>query len=443
MSGSLSSMMLSAMGGVNPASMVASPQTGNLLNMYYSMTPNQLQQTVARLGLSTPLGQMANAILQQKLMMPNVGGPAAQQIASQGPQAGSAPGVPAAPTAPTSVTAEPTAGAPAALNAVPTVAAPLGGGVSGTGAGFGGMLPGVSGPGVMPLARGGAAPSRLQSGGVPMPLPLGAAMAGGPYGVPVSPATGRSTIPTPPSPQMASPVTSYYPGEAQMLSALMAQQAANRADGGRILPKAFGGGMLGVPMSEADPWWIRRDVAADRGLIHSSVPGRTDHVAAAPMVDSYVIPADVVAGLGEGNTLAGAKVLSMALNVGPYGTQMPRGRGHDTIPRPPRPEFAPSAWDFYPGEGRLIQGLSGFDSGPALLPYRQAAGGVTRKEHDADPQKTRIFAAGGEFIVPPEVVKRLGGGSTERGHKILDEFVVKARKHIIDEMKKLKPPVKH
>ncbi len=53
-----------------------------------------------------------------------------------------------------------------------------------------------------------------------------------------------------------------------------------------------------------------------------------------------------------------------------------------------------------------------------------------------------IAAAGGEFIVPPEVVRRIGGGDAKRGHRILDEFVVHARKRIIDEMRRLKGPVK-
>ena len=41
------------------------------------------------------------------------------------------------------------------------------------------------------------------------------------------------------------------------------------------------------------------------GPIHSAVAGRTDHLPTHVPSGSYVVPADIVSGLGEGNSLAG------------------------------------------------------------------------------------------------------------------------------------------
>lgn len=47
----------------------------------------------------------------------------------------------------------------------------------------------------------------------------------------------------------------------------------------------------------------------ESGLFHSDVAGRTDRLPRTVPADSFVFPADVVSGLGQGNTLAGAKIL--------------------------------------------------------------------------------------------------------------------------------------
>lgn len=362
---------VSGFGALNPSTMRAGPQTAGLIQRYYAMTPEQLQQTVAMLGTNTPLGQMASAILNAKLTMPNVSVVNPNQSpyaagAPQGPMMGAV-GTSTAPTAPMSPLSAsagvPSAGTPAAAEAAPTIAAPFGGVQSGFSTPtFGGMMPNMpGGAGVAPYRRGGHVPPRL----------------------------------------------------------------------------AYGGWPLGMSLSMANPWWERREARPDSGLIHSTVPGRTDHVAAAPMVDSYVIPADVVAGLGEGNTLAGAKVLTMALNTGPYGTPREGGFHRDTIPRPPRAEYVPSPFSYFPGEEAMLSaGLVG-DGG---IRGAMAHGG--RAVRDGHPETTRIFAAGGEFIIPPEKVREIGGGDIREGHRILDEFVRKVREKTIRQMKNLKGPVK-
>lgn len=151
------------------------------------------------------------------------------------------------------------------------------------------------------------------------------------------------------------------------------------------------------------------------GFLATSGPGRSDNLQIKPHADSYVLPADVVSGMGEGNSLAGAKALEGVFNgsTGPGGIAMPHFGGHQGHRMGP-----PHA----PG---------GFGHGLA----RMSTGGTPV-------QKVPIVAAGGEYIVTPEQVKALGGGSIARGHKILDAFVLHVRKRTISEMRKLKGPVK-
>lgn len=121
------------------------------------------------------------------------------------------------------------------------------------------------------------------------------------------------------------------------------------------------------------------------GLIHDATPGRTDRL---PMVvgsDSYVIPADVVSGLGQGNTMAGATLLDQLLQVGPE---------------------------------------------------LRARGGAAHKDG------VEIIAAGGEYVVPPQAVEALGGGDRKKGHQVLDGMVRNIRKQVISHMKSLPGPVK-
>lgn len=55
------------------------------------------------------------------------------------------------------------------------------------------------------------------------------------------------------------------------------------------------------------------------GPIHASVAGRTDHLPMTVESGSYVLPADIVSAGGEGNTLAGFKVLRRTFGGEPYG----------------------------------------------------------------------------------------------------------------------------
>ena len=155
------------------------------------------------------------------------------------------------------------------------------------------------------------------------------------------------------------------------------------------------------------------------GYIHSAVPGRTDLIHAAPPGGSYVLPADVVSGVGEGNSMAGAALIQKALATGPFGTGLPAAhRGGIGIPPAP-PRF----------------------SGTMLAPAAKRGGRQAAKDTGVG-HPTPILAAGGEFIVPPDVVAAWGGGDLTKGHQVLDAWVLKKRKEIIAKMKSLKPPKK-
>lgn len=115
------------------------------------------------------------------------------------------------------------------------------------------------------------------------------------------------------------------------------------------------------------------------GPIHNSGPGRTDTVPLDVPGESFVIPADVVSALGQGNTANGQQVLSKMFP-------------------------SPTA--------------------------KRATGGAVP-----------IVAAGGEYVVGPEHVARVGGGDVKKGHEALRDFVHHVRKKNIKTLRKLRGPV--
>lgn len=116
------------------------------------------------------------------------------------------------------------------------------------------------------------------------------------------------------------------------------------------------------------------------GPLHSRVPGRTDHLAITVPEGAFVVPADVVAYLGEGNSTAGLD------------------RASEMFPSP-----------------RALRANGG---------------------------KVPIAAAGGEYVVSPEMVMEIGGGDLQRGHDTLDKWVVKTRNEHINHLKRLPRPEK-
>lgn len=145
------------------------------------------------------------------------------------------------------------------------------------------------------------------------------------------------------------------------------------------------------------------------GPIHSAVAGRTDHLNMHVPRGAYVLPADVVSGLGESNTAAGFKVVKTLFGEPDYIEGQPYGTPTGRLPY-----------------GVNSPGRAG--GGPAPDPG----------EEDGVP----IIAAGGEVVLSPAQVLRAGQGSLDDGHRILDLFVKRVRANNIKTLRKLPGPKK-
>lgn len=124
------------------------------------------------------------------------------------------------------------------------------------------------------------------------------------------------------------------------------------------------------------------------GPIHSVVAGRTDHLPMHVASGSYVIPADIVSAMGEGNTMAGFKVCK----------------------------------DIFFGDG---------------VEKDVPASSISNEPPVA------IVAAGGEYVVGPRQVEQVGDGSLDDGHQILDLFVRDMRAKTVKTLKGLPGPKKN
>lgn len=121
------------------------------------------------------------------------------------------------------------------------------------------------------------------------------------------------------------------------------------------------------------------------GPIHSPVAGRTDHLPMHVPSGSYVLPADIVSSLGEGNTMAGFRAVKLMFKKAPYNALATGGHVGNPVP---------------------------------------------------------IVAAGGEYVLSPEEVIWAGGGDLDAGHSALDKWVKDTRAELIKTLKKLPGPKK-
>lgn len=129
------------------------------------------------------------------------------------------------------------------------------------------------------------------------------------------------------------------------------------------------------------------------GPIHSPVAGRTDHLPIHVPSGSYVIPADIISAMGEGNTMAGFRIAKQIFS---------------------RPKGTVMGMPYEDGEFK-------------------AAGG------EVEPP-VPIIAAGGEYVIHPDDVRHLGDGDLDAGHAGLDDFVVKMRAKTVKTLKNLPGP---
>jgi hypothetical protein len=116
------------------------------------------------------------------------------------------------------------------------------------------------------------------------------------------------------------------------------------------------------------------------GPLMGATGGRSDKLPLTVPDHSHVIPADVVAALGQGNTARGMHKLAEM---------------------------------FPPDTGEAIKG-----------------------------RKTKIMASDGEFIVTPSNVLKKGHGDMDHGHEVLDHFIVHVRKMNIEHLKNIPAPAK-
>jgi hypothetical protein len=121
------------------------------------------------------------------------------------------------------------------------------------------------------------------------------------------------------------------------------------------------------------------------GPIHGVTPGRADHIATSVPAGSHILPADLVSGLGQGNTNAGMHVLHKMFKA-------------------------------------------------SKLPRKFASGG------SAEP--IDVLLSDGEYAIHPDIVAEIGGGNMQHGHDILDHWILSERARNIEELKNLPPPAK-
>ena len=154
------------------------------------------------------------------------------------------------------------------------------------------------------------------------------------------------------------------------------------------MPKPQFPKLPGAPQAIKLPKVAMKSGGDVEGALVGSTPGRADKVDANVASGSHVIPADVVSHLGEGNTLAGLAKLNQLL-------------------------------------------------GPQTVKKTKLAKG-------GQPESSKVACAlsHGEWVCPPEVVRQIGGGNQEKGHKILDHMILHLRHQSIEELKRLPPPAK-
>lgn len=140
------------------------------------------------------------------------------------------------------------------------------------------------------------------------------------------------------------------------------------------------------------PWFVRQQASHLNhvGPLRSPVAGRTDHLPIKVPGGAHVIPADVVSGLGQGNTENGFHVLNRVFPAA-HAPHLPMRSG------------------------------KGFADGGDV-------GGVD------------ILAAGGEHVLGPEQVLAIGGGDAKHGHNVLDAFIRAVRAQNIKTLQKLPGP---
>ncbi len=217
--------------------------------------------------------------------------------------------------------------------------------------------------------------------------------------------------------------------------AIRIANARARADGGgtdidhavRIAHRAVGGYLPPSP-----PYFERQQMrevadAHPYGFTAGVGGGRTDKNDISVGSGSYVLPADVVSGLGDGNSLAGAHVWNQILaSMAPYGATPPKIAGRHPPPSPPH--------DAYLAQGIMPDAQMHFAEGGEVpeVPIRSADGEVVVSRED-------VLRVGQHYA--PEREQGNEAAMLRRGHRVLDGFVKRIRGNTIRHLKGLRGPV--
>lgn len=199
------------------------------------------------------------------------------------------------------------------------------------------------------------------------------------------------------------------------------------ADGGAVPMRAGGGDVPGV--ESMNNMLMRREQGETYhpgGFLNNAGPGRTDTINTNVPAGAYVIPADIVSGIGEGNSLAGSAIIDRMFSSSPYGVAKPKighGEGAPRARADSHPESPPT----------------GVQSGPTVNTAAINSAGSFAKG-GAPAEKAPVVVAGGEHVLSPQaIISKFG--SLKKGHALLDHWVVGMRQKIAKEMLALPNPV--
>lgn len=143
-------------------------------------------------------------------------------------------------------------------------------------------------------------------------------------------------------------------------------------------PTNFGSGQTMAAGGAAPPAEAPQgDSAIFRGPVNAPIAGRTDHLPVQVASGSYVLTADNISALGEGNTATGFKIIEKVFPQGPAS-----------------PDWTP----------------------------------------------VPVVIAGGEYVLDPDQVAMAGDGDVDLGHQVLDAFQLLNRKNTIKTLQGLPAP---
>lgn len=188
------------------------------------------------------------------------------------------------------------------------------------------------------------------------------------------------------------------PMMSQAMQSTMPSTPINSGASGIMPAPAQGSGMPDIAGSSGlagSRGFAHGGVPTFKGPIVSSVPGRTDKHFTHVSSGSFVIPADIVSGHGQGNTLAGMNTLQKMFKMGP----------HTSVPK--------IGSNF---------GAKKFSKGGEI--------------DESIGQPVPVKLAGGEIVIPPEnahetmqriTKKKL---SLDEAHAAMDQWVLNQRKKL-------------